>query len=431
MEVNCLNLQLFQERITLRPEFHIQKRKELLAQVGDDALLVLFSGRAPRRTADDFYPFFANRSFLYLTGLAMENFTYVAAKRAGEVQEWLFIEEPDEAREVWTGRRMRPDEARQASGIEQILFVENLKSHLHNLIRNADYSRVYLDVDVLEPDQPRTLEQQFAGLLRADYPHLGIDSLFPILRRMRTYKTAEEIANLRAAIQLTGQGLRAILSSCRPGMREYELEAEFKYALARAGCREPSFKPIVSSGSRNFYLHYDRPLGQIEVGDLVLCDVGAAVDGYCADISRVFPAGGRFSPQQLAIYSASLAGVKAAQAVGRPGCTFADFNQAARDAVQEHLARLDLVKEPGDLKKYMWHGLAHHVGLDVHDTGIYDVPFSENMVFTLDVGVYVREWNVGLRIEDNVLVTANGLENLALTAGIPREPGEIEALLAH
>jgi Xaa-Pro aminopeptidase len=337
--------------------------------------------------------------------------------------------EPDAAQETWTGRRMRTEEAQEASGVEQILFADRFKSHLHRLISDGSYRKIYLDLDVLSPDQPHTWEQIFASGLRADFPQMGIDSVYPLLRRMRTYKTNEEIERLRAAVQLTGKGLAAMMKVCRPGIREYEMEAEFRYILAREGCREPAFKPIVSAGGRNFYLHYDKPFGLVGSGDLVLCDVGAAVDGYCADISRVFPADGRFSKEQCAIYEAALAGVKAAQAVGRPGCTFEAFNQAARDVVRDQLARLGLVKEADDLKKYMWHGLAHHVGLDVHDAGIYDVPFAENMLVTLDVGIYVREWNIGLRIEDDVLVRADGLENLGATAGIPKEVDEIEALL--
>ena len=415
----------------MNSSFHIQNRTTLSDQLKDNSLLVVFSGRSVRRTADDFYPFFANRNFVYLVGADMENFTYVAAKQGGAVSEWLFIEEPNQAREAWTGRRMTIEEAQATTGIQNVLFEDGFLRHLHNLIQKGCYDVMYLDFDMLAPSQPHTPEQRFAALIKADYPHIALNSIYPLVRRMRTYKSPEEIENLRKAVRLTGKGLRAIWSACKPGMREYELETEFKYALAKEGCRNPAFKPIVSSGANNFYLHYDKPMGTIGEGDLVLCDVGAMSDGYCADISRVFPASGRFSERQRAIYEASLAGVLAAQAVGRPGCTFEEFNLAAREEVQQRLQALGLVKEPDDLKKYMWHGLAHHVGLDVHDVGIYDVPMAENMVFTLDVGIYVREWNVGLRIEDNVLVTADSMVNLAEEAGIPKAPDELEALLAR
>jgi Xaa-Pro aminopeptidase len=409
--------------------FYKQNRERLLEQLRDNSLLVLFSGKLQRRTADDFYSFLANRNFVYLTGISMENFGYVAAKRDGQIIERLYIEEPDELKEAWTGRRMRVEEAQETSGIGTICFIDHLLVDLHQYFMKGPYRNVFVDLDVLSPDQPHTLEQQFAGKLRSDYPQVVIDSVYPILRKMRTYKSSDEIANIRKAVKLTGEGFVGMVTSCRPGMKEFELEAEFKYILAKAGCREPAFKPIVSAGQNNFYLHYDKPYGVIGSEDLVLCDIGAVVDGYCADISRVFPASGRFNNQQRAIYEAALAGVKAAQAVGKPGCTFDAFNQAAREVVQEHLARLGLVRKPEDLKKYMWHGLAHHIGLDVHDVGIYEVPMAQNMVFSLDVGIYVKEWNVGLRIEDDVVVTSTGMENLAEVAGIPKEGDELEALL--
>jgi Xaa-Pro aminopeptidase len=209
---------------------------------------------------------------------------------------------------------------------------------------------------------------------------------------------------------------------------EYELEAEFNSVLAAHGQRRTAFPSIIAGGERIFYLHYANPMSALADGGLILSDVGAAYDEYCTDISRVFPANGRFSERQAQLYQVAYAANRAVMAQVRPGVFFPQLNRTCREVSFEGLKALGLLDDPADIRKYVWHGVTHHVGLDTHDVGGYDEPMAENMVFVVDAGIYVREWGIGLRIEDNVLVTADGCENLS--AAIPTTMEEIENLMA-
>jgi Xaa-Pro aminopeptidase len=214
----------------------------------------------------------------------------------------------------------------------------------------------------------------------------------------------------------------------RPGMLEYELEAEFNYELAAHGQRRTAFPSIIAGGERIFYLHYANPMSILADGELILSDVGAAYDEYCTDISRVFPANGHFTEQQAQLYQVAYAANRAVMAEVRPGVLFPTLNPICRKVSFEGLKALGLLDDYADVGRYVWHGAVPHVGLDTHDVGGYDEPIAENMFFTVDAGIYVREWGIGLRIEDNVLVTADGCENLS--ASIPTTIEEIESLMA-
>ena len=214
----------------------------------------------------------------------------------------------------------------------------------------------------------------------------------------------------------------------KPGMREYELESEFRSELAAHGQRHTAFPSIIAGGERIFYLHYANPMSVLEDGGLILSDVGATYDEYCTDISRVFPAGGRFNERQAQLYRVAYAANRAVMAQVRPGLFFPQLNRTIREVSFEGLKALGLLDDYAEVGRYVWHGAVHHVGLDTHDVGGYDEPTAENMVFTVDAGIYVREWGIGLRIEDNVRVTAEGCENLS--AAIPATIEEIESLMA-
>jgi Xaa-Pro aminopeptidase len=228
-------------------------------------------------------------------------------------------------------------------------------------------------------------------------------------------------------MQITDAGIRRLMRLAKPGMKEYELEAEFNYELAAHGQRRTDFPSIIAGGERIFYLHYANPMGILADGELILSDVGAAYDEYCTDISRVFPANGHFGQRQAQLYQVAYAANRAVMEQVRPGQFFPQLNRICREVSFEGLKSLGLLDDYKDVGKYVWHGAIHHVGLDVHDVGTYDEPTAENMVFTVDAGIYVREWGIGLRIEDNVLVTADGCENLS--AAIPATIEEIEGLM--
>jgi Xaa-Pro aminopeptidase len=257
-----------------------------------------------------------------------------------------------------------------------------------------------------------------------------IKNSYPLVCALRKVKTQGEIEAVRRAMQITAAGIRQMMQVGRPGRMEYEIEAAFNAELAARGQRRTAFPSIISAGERNFYLHYASLQGCVADGDLILTDVGATYDEYCTDIARVFPANGHFSERQAQIYQIAYAANREIMAQVRPGVPFGLPNRICREVAFEGLKALGLLNHPtDDVRRYVWHGVTHHVGLDTHDVGGYDEPMAENMIFTIDAGIYVREWGIGLRIEDNVLVTADGCENLS--ASIPATIEEIEAILAQ
>jgi Xaa-Pro aminopeptidase len=249
-----------------------------------------------------------------------------------------------------------------------------------------------------------------------------------LLAALRKIKTPEEIDSIRKAMQITEAGIRRLMRVAQPGRMEYELEAEFNHELAAHGQRRTAFPSIIAGGERIFYLHYANPMSVIAEGELILSDVGAAYDEYCTDISRVFPANGHFSEQQAQLYQVAYEANRAVMAEVRPGVFFPQLNRTCREVSFEGLKALGLLDDLTDIRRYVWHSVTHHVGLDTHDVGGYEEPIAENMVIVVDAGIYVREWGIGLRIEDNVRVTATGCENLS--AAIPATIEEIESFMA-
>ena len=266
-------------------------------------------------------------------------------------------------------------------------------------------------------------------MVQKKHPFVTIRNSYPLVSSLRKIKTPAEVEAIREGMKITEAGIRRMMRNAKPGMMEYELEAEFNYELALHGQRRSAFPSIISSGERNFYLHYSQLQGRIADGELILTDVGSPYDEYNTDISRVFPSNGHFSTQQKAIYKIAYAANRAVMKQIRPGGPFSMPNRVCKETCFEGLKALGILDDFSQISQYVWHGVAHHIGLDTHDVGGYETPMAENMVFTVDVGIYVREWNIGLRIEDNVLVTADGCENLS--ASIPATINEIEGLMKH
>jgi Xaa-Pro aminopeptidase len=288
---------------------------------------------------------------------------------------------------------------------------------------------LWLCFDALAPERSFDIEREFSKSIRNRYPHIVIKNSYPVVCEMRKTKTQDEINAICTGMQITEAGIRRLMGVAKPGMKEYELEAEFNAELAAHGQRSTAFPSIIAAGERIFYLHYSNPFGLISDGELILSDVGASFDEYCTDISRVFPANGHFTERQAQLYRIAYAANREIMAQVRPGVPFSEPNRICREVSYEGLKALGLLNDFADIGKYVWHGTTHHIGLDTHDVGGYEEPMAENMVFTVDAGIYVREWGIGLRIEDNVLVTADGCKNLS--ASIPAEIEEIENVMAH
>jgi Xaa-Pro aminopeptidase len=409
--------------------FYEENRRRLAAHMtGNDAML-FFSGESMRKTADENFPFFTNRNFLYLTGIKQEQSGLLLQKKGELLSECLFVTKPDFEREIWTGRRFTDEEINEISGVEGIEDINNLSRTLDALLSSQQVMTLWLCFDGLAPERSFDIEREFAKQIQHRHPHIVIKNSYPLLAGMRKIKAPEEIDAIRQAMQITEAGIRRLMRVAKPGMMEYELEAEFNSELAVHGQRRTAFPSIIAGGERIFYLHYANPMSVLADGELILSDVGSPYDEYCTDISRVFPTNGHFSQRQAQIYQIAYAANRTVMAQVRPGVFFPQLNRTCREVSFEGLKALGLLDDLADIRRYVWHGVTHHVGLDTHDVGGYDEPIEENMVFVVDAGIYVREWGIGLRIEDNVLVTADGCENLS--AAIPATIEEIESLMAY
>jgi len=408
--------------------FYVANRRRVADHMTGNEAMLFFSGEPVRKTADENYQFFTNRNFLYLTGVKQEQSALLLLKKGDLVSECLFVTKPDFEREIWTGRRFTETELHQISGVDGIEDINNLDRTLGDLFSSRPHMTFWLCFDVLAPERSFDLEREFARHIQSRYPHIAIRNSYPLLAALRKIKAPEEIAAICKAMQITKAGIHRMMKVAKPGMLEYELEAEFNYELAAHGQRRTAFPSIIASGQRIFYLHYTTPTSVISDGELILSDVGAAYDEYCTDISRVFPANGHFRERQAQLYQVAYAANRAVMEQVRPGVFFPQLNRTCREVSFAGLKALGLLSDPSDIRNYVWHGVTHHVGLDTHDVGGYVEPMAENMVCVVDAGIYVREWGIGLRIEDNVLVTADGCENLS--AAIPATIEEIESLMA-
>jgi len=409
--------------------FYSENRRRVASHMTDGEAMLFFSGESVRKSADEDFPFFTNRNFLYLTGIQQEQSALLLLKKADLVSECLFVTKPDLEREMWTGRRFTEAEINEISGVEGVEDIHNLNRTLNALFSSRAVMTLWLCFEALALERSFDIEREFAKQIQNRHPHIVIRNSYPLLAALRKIKAPQELEAIRKAMQITEAGIRRLMRVAKPGIMEYELEAEFNSELATHGQRRTAFPSILAGGERIFYLHYANPMSLVTDGELILSDVGAAYDEYCTDISRVFPANGRFSERQAQIYQIAYEANRAVMAQVRPGVFFPQLNRTCREFAFEGLKALGLLEDFTEIGKYVWHGTVHHVGLDTHDVGGYEEPVAENMVFTVDAGIYVRAWGIGLRIEDNVLVTKDGWENLS--AAIPATIEEIEGLMAE
>jgi Xaa-Pro aminopeptidase len=417
--------------------FHTGNRNRFYQSMKPASLLVLFAGEDIRKTNDEYYPFYTDRNFYYMTGLDQHELILLAVKDAsGRVHEQLYLLPSDAMAERWTGRRLKPAEAEHLSGISDIRVTSQFQSDFHALTAGGHYSltsgsieHVYLDLFRVSPNDLDRPAHRLLKAIQTNYPYLQIENANAILRRLRLIKQPCEIAAIREAEKVTGEGILAMMKASRPGMYEYQYKAEFDYALAQHGTEGPAFPSIISAGRNNFCIHYYAYRGQAQDGDMVLNDVGAQHDSLMTDVSRGFPCNGRFSDRQKLLFNCALQTSNHLFSIVKPGFAMAEVDATIRQYNAELLHDAGVLDKVENIGKYMWHGGAHHVGYDVHDVIDRPVTVKPGMVFCIDVGIYHEEWGIGFRLEDNLLVTEDGCENLS--AAIPRTVEDIEAVMRH
>lgn len=408
---------------------HQIRRKRFYENLNDGECLIMFAGSAPRKTADANYSYFANRNFFYLTGITQTGSIIMAVKNGGKIEETLFILKKDPLAERWNGYRISNEEATEHSGIKSINDVEAFEPALKDLLDSGAVSTLWYDFDKFDIDKLDALQNQHSENIRSIYPSITFKDAYPIISKARTIKDAGEIAHIREALVVTRDAIHAMMKAAKPDMYEYQLEGVFNKVLADAGVREPAFHSIVSAGRNNFYIHYEDPTGILKDGDMILTDVGARKNEYVSDISRPFPVNGKFTDQQKEVYLIALKVNNELMELLVPGeVSFEDIEAHSRRRVGEELVAAGYLDEDEDISKYYWHRGTHHIGLDVHDVGPAGDPILPGMVFTIDVGIYMEDRNIGFRIEDNVAITETGYEHLS--SGIVREIEDIEAMMS-
>lgn len=417
--------------------FHRGNRERLYAAMKPASLLVMFSGENIRKTHDEYWPFFTDRDFYYLTGLDSPDCALLAAKDAsGAVSERVYILPPDPMAERWTGRRIKPAEAEALSGIQDVRFTAQFADDLHTLCAgghysagSSDFAHVYLDLFRVSPHDIDRPAHKLLRRMQAEYPYLAVENANALLRRLRLIKQPCEIEALRQAEKITGEGILAMMKISRPGLYEYQYKAEFDRALGQHGPQGPGFPSIISAGRNNFCIHYYAYTGQAQDGDMILNDVGAQHDSLITDVSRGFPCNGKFSERQKLLFNCALETSNHMFSIIKPGFDMAEVDATIRRYNAQLLVDTGVLDKVENVGRYMWHGGAHHIGYDVHDVVARPEKVAPGMVFCIDVGIYHEEWGIGFRLEDNCLVTADGCENLS--AAIPRTVADIESVMRH
>lgn len=406
-------------------------RTTLMNKINDNSIVILFAGSAPKKTGDEFYQFTPNRNFYYLTGIIEENHIVVLSKFNNEVSEKLFLKEIDLAKEMWNGKTLRDSEAKEISGIEDSVYMNEFYGYLNRLIKGADEVNLYLDLDRQSYDETDSNGAYFAKAFKDKYPHVSIKNVSSKITPLRMIKSKEEIEEMQKAIDITIDGVESLMRKAKAGMKEYELEAYFDFACKTRGVKDLAFRTIAAAGKNATTLHYVENNSEIKNDDLILFDLGAQWNCYSADITRTFPVSGKFTDRQKEVYEAVLRVNKAVIEKIKPGVVYKELNAWATDLIAEECIKLGIIKEKSGVSKYYWHSIGHNLGLDTHDVEPQgrNFVFAEGMVFTVEPGIYISEEGIGIRIEDDVLVTADGCE--VLTKGMIKDIQDIEDFMKN
>ena len=408
--------------------FYIGNRHSLYQMLPVGSLLAVFSGKDVIKTNDEYFPFFADRNFVYLTGLTCKEAILLASKDAdGSVNERLYILPPDPYAERWTGVRVKPAEAEALSGVRDIRSTDVFISDFRKLAWSGNYEKIYLDLYKQDDANRDRAQHDFKHYVHHNLPFMMIGNSDPMFRRLRLYKQACEIEALRHGEKITGEGILAMMKHSRPGMPEYQYKAEFDRAIHEYAPYIYGFPPIISSGKNNFIIHNYAYDGTAQDGDMILNDVGVMWDFLITDVSRSWPCNGRFSDKQKLLYECALATSDYMFSIVKPGMRMDAVDATIKEYNAQLLKDAGVLDDVSNIRKYMWHGGAHHIGFDVHD--VVETPefIAPDMVFCIDVGIYHEEWGIGFRLEDNCFITEDGCENLS--AGIPRRIEDIEAVM--
>ncbi|MFN4909609.1 MAG: aminopeptidase P family protein [Flavobacteriales bacterium] len=390
-------------------------------------------------SADGTMPFQQHRDIFYLSGVDQEESVLVLFPTASNPahREVLFLRETNETIAIWEGEKLTKAKAFETSGIKTVYWLNQFQTIFKQLMAEAQGIYVNTNEHLRANTEVETREDRFIKQVKTDYPAHQVYKSAPLLHALRSVKEAEELTIMQTACEITEKGFRRVLDFVKPGVWEYEIEAEFAHEFLRNRSKGFAYTPIIASGKNACVLHYIENNQPCQAGDVILLDVGAEYANYSSDLTRCIPVNGRFTPRQKAVYNAVLHVKKEATKLLVPGTIMAEYHKQVGALMEEQLVNLGLISLEDiknqdaawpAYKKYFMHGTSHFLGLDTHDVGLWHEPIQANMVFTVEPGIYIPEEGLGIRLEDDVVVQASG-EPFNLMRNIPLEAEEIEELM--
>lgn len=424
--------------LPLNPQIFIKNRERFTSRMQKNSIAIFVSNDEVPDNGDSIYKFKQNSDVYWLSGITQEDSMVILFPDNPDpkYREVLVLVRPNELKEKWDGKRLRVKEAQAISGIQTIVWLDSIDGLLQPWIHLADC--IYLDSN--ENDRKaslvRTRDYRFIDEMKSRYPLHQYARAAKLMKELRGIKTAEEVEVLQKAVDITEVTFRRLLQFIKPGVMEYEIEAEIYHSFLSQRATRPAYGIILASGDNARILHYVNNNAECKDGDLILMDFGAEYGGYCADLTRTVPVNGKFTRRQRTVYNACLHLHDYAKSILKPGISIVDYTEKVGEEATQQFLKIGLLKksdvknedpENRPYRKYLYHGISHHLGIDVHDLGTRTEPVKPGMVFTIEPGIYIEEEKMGIRIENNVWITKNG--NKDLFKNIPITAEEIEALM--
>jgi len=424
--------------LPIDPRLFIENRKALAASLKPNSLVILHSNDIMPTNADGTMPFRQNNDLFYLTGIDQEESILAIFPDFPDekFREILFLRETNEEIMIWEGHKYTKEEAKQTSGIQNVMWLSQFERTFNTLMSKAEHVYLNTNEHIRASVEVETRDARFIKWCKEKYPLHKYERAAPLMRELRAVKSDIEIGLLQKACDITEKGFRRVLKFIKPGVMEFEIEAEYAHEFLRNRSRGFAYQPIIASGFNACVLHYIANDAECKDGDLLLMDVGAEYANYNGDMTRTVPVNGRFTKRQRDVYNAVLRIKKEAYDMLRPGVLIGDYQREMCKVVESELiglglfSRADVEKQDPEkplYRRYFMHGVSHHLGLDVHDVGDVYRRVEPGMVFTVEPGIYIREESLGVRLENNIVIGENG--PFDLMANIPIDPDEIETLM--
>ena len=422
----------------LDPQIFIQNRKRFVSKMQKNSIAIFISNDEYPTNGDALHDYKQNTELYWLSGIEQEGSMVILFPDNPDpkFREVLVLVRPQELKEIWDGKRLRANEANTISGIKTIVWLDVMDASLQQWVHLAD--AIYLDSN--ENDRKnnllRTNEYRFIDEMKARYPLHTFCRAASIMKELRAVKTKEEVQVIQKAVDITEVAFRRLLQFIQPGVKEYEIEAEIYHSFLSQRATGVAYHSIIASGDNARTLHYTSNNNVCKDGELILMDFGAEYGGYCADLTRTVPVNGKFTKRQKEVYNACLHLHDYGKSILKPGISILNYTDKVGEEASKQFLKIGLLSK-SDIKnedaenrayrKYLYHGISHHLGLDVHDLGTRTAPITAGMVFTVEPGIYIKEEKMGVRIENNICITKTGHQDLM--KNIPIKAEEIETLM--